>query len=72
MRNLGAAAGIDNVHLRGHLIVGAEPGAGGERDHIIGVVVGEAPRISQGELLEGIPDAIVGTGLGKVVTRRGA
>ena len=39
---------------------------------VVGVVVGEHARVREGQLLGGVPDAVVGAGLAEVVSRRAA
>ena len=67
MRNLSRAARVDDVELRGDLIRRAEPGFAYERDQRVAVIGGEDGRVAQTELLERIPDAVVGAGLGEMI-----
>ena len=71
MWKLRRAAWIDDVDLRRDLVIGTEPGLRCECDDVIRVVVSEYVWISLSELLQGVPDAIVGTGLGEVVAAGG-
>ena len=66
---LSDAAWTYDVHLRCDLVARPEPGGGDQGDDLVGVVVHEGLGIANGELLEGVPDAIVRPGLGKVVAR---
>lgn len=61
------ATRVDHVDLGRHLVARSEPGPGHQRQDVVGVVVGERPRVTQGGLLQGVPDAIVGAGLREVV-----
>ena len=67
---LGGPAGVDDVDLRGDLIVRAEPGLGDQGKDVVGIVVGEYPGFPDCELVQRAPDAVVGPGLGEVVSRR--
>ena len=67
VRVLCLPAGTDDVHLRRHLVAGPEPRAGDQRDHVVGVVVDERRRVAERQLLQRVPDAVVGAGLGEVV-----
>src|SRR5215475_2523060 len=68
MWNLLLSTGIDDIHLRGDLIARAQPGLAYDGEGVVGVVVGEHLRVVKRELLRGIPDPVVGTGLAEVVT----
>ena len=68
---LGGAAGVHAVDLGGHLVAGAEPGFGSERNGFVAVVEGEALGVGEAVLLERVPDAVVGAGLGEVVAAAG-
>lgn len=59
--------GVDDVDLTGHLVSGAEPGAGGEGDEVVAVVVDEVLGVVGRELLQSIPDAVVDAAGGEVV-----
>ena len=67
MRNLGRAARIDDVELRGDLIGGAEPGFAHKRDDRIAVIGGERGGVAQAELLERVPDAVVCARFGEMI-----
>ncbi len=71
MGGLGGAAGVDDVDLRGDLVVRAQPRLGDEGKDVVGVVVGEDFGFPDGKLVQGAPDAVVGAGLGEVVSRYG-
>src|SRR4051794_33065808 len=63
VRGLCRAARVDHVDLRGDLVAGAEPGRRGQRQDVVGVVVGERLGVEQGRLLQRVPHPVVGTGL---------
>lgn len=69
VRNLGVASGIDDVHLRGDLVAGTQPGLADDGEGVVRVVLGKHIRRVQRELLGGIPDSVVGTGPAEVVAR---
>ncbi len=69
VHRLPLAAGVDDVDLRGDLVARAQPSRGGEGDDVVGVVGHERLGVGDGQLLEGVPDPVVGAGLGEVVTR---
>ena len=64
---LGLAARVDHVDLLGQLVAGAEPGLAGHRHRVGAVVVDECLGIGHGQLLQGVPHPVVGSGLGEVV-----
>ena len=70
MGNLGGAARVDDVDLRRDLEVRAQPRRRRELDDLVAVVLDERVGVAQRELLEGVPDPVVGTRLGVVITRR--
>ena len=67
MRDLSRAARIDDVELRGDLIGRPEPGLAHERDDCVAIIGSEDRRVAQAQLLERVPDAVVGAGLGEMV-----
>ena len=71
MGGLGGPAGVDDVDLRRDLVVRAQPRLGDQGQDVVGVVVGEYFGFPDGELVQCAPDAVVGAGLGEVVSRRG-
>lgn len=68
VHGLADTAGTDEVGLSGHLIARAQPGVRAERDHVVLVVLDERLGILNRELLQRIPDPVVGAGLAEVVT----
>ena len=72
VRGLSGAAGIDDVDLRGHLVARTQPGNADQVDEVVGVVGGKRLRVADRKLLQPVPDAVVGSGLGEVVSARGA
>ena len=71
MRRLRRAAGVHEIDLRGDLVGRAEPRLADQRDDLVAVVGGEDLRIAQAELLERVPDAVVGAGLGEMIAAAG-
>ena len=67
VRHLGCPAGIDDVDLGRHLVRRTEPRGRHEVDDVVAVVVDEDGRISDSELFQGVPDPIVGAGLGEMI-----
>ena len=67
VRDLSRAARIDDVELRRDLIGRPEPGFAHERNDRVAVIGGEHRGVAQAELLERIPDAVVGAGLGEMI-----
>ena len=72
MRGLRLAARIDDVHLRRHLVAGAEPRLRHQREDVVGVVADEQVGRADRELLERVPDSLVGARLAEVVPGRSA
>ena len=71
MHGLAGAPGVDDVDLAGDLVPRAQPRRGGQREDVVGVVVDEGPGVCDGELLEGVPEPVVGAGGREVVAGRG-
>ncbi len=67
MRDLSRAAGIDDVELRSDLIGRPEPGLAHQRDDCVAIIGREDRGVAQAELLERVPDAVVGARLGEMV-----
>ncbi len=67
VHTLRGAARVDLVDLRGDLVAGTEPGLGDQRQHVVGVVVGERLGVADGHLVERVPHPVVGAGPGEVV-----
>ena len=67
MRDLRRAARIDDIELRGDLISGPEPGLAHERDDRVAIIGGEDRGVAQAQLLERVPDAVIGAGLGEMI-----
>ncbi len=67
VRRLRLAARIDHVDLRRDLISGAEPGLAHQRDRRVPVIAREQVRIAEAQLLQRVPDPVVGAGLGEMV-----
>ena len=67
VRHLSRAAWIDDVELRSDLISRAEPRFAHERDDRVAVIGGEDRRIPQAQLLERVPDAVIGAWLGEMI-----
>ena len=72
VRALRGPAGVDHVDLAGDLVARAEPRLGHQRQHLVGVVVGEHPGLAHRQLLQRVPHPVVGARLGEVVAGRGA
>ncbi len=67
---LALATGVDDVDLAGHLVAGAEPRRRGERQDVVGVVVDERLRVQDRQLLQRVPQAVVGARHREVVPGR--
>jgi len=72
MGGLRRAAGVDDVHLRRDLVTGTQPRHRYQVQDVVGIVVDERPRVVERQLLQSVPDAVVGPGLGEVVAGRHA
>ena len=68
VRPLGVAARVDHVDLRRHPVARAQPRLAHHVEHGVGEVVDVDVRRLLGQLLEGVPDAVVRPRLGEVVT----
>ena len=71
VHGLRLAAGVDHIELRGDLVAGAEPAFGNEGDDFVGIVFGESFGIAQAKFFQGVPDAVIGAGLGEMIAAAG-
>src|SRR5271155_1038170 len=67
VRDLRRAARIDNVELRGDLVGWPEPGLAHKRDDRVAIVGGKDRWVAQAQLLERVPDAVIGARLGEMI-----
>jgi hypothetical protein len=65
--DLRCAARVHDVELRRDLIGRPEPGLAHERDDCIAIIGSEDRGVAQAQLLERVPDAIVGAGLREMI-----
>lgn len=61
-------AGPDDVHLRRHAVTGAQPGGADEGEPRVGVVLHEGDGVLERVLAERVPDPVVGSARGEVVS----
>ncbi len=61
------AAGVHHIELRSDLVARAKPALGNQGDNFIRIIFGEEFGIFEAELLQGVPDAVIGAGLGKMI-----
>ena len=67
VRHLSRAARVDDVELCGDLIGWPEPGFADQRDDRIAIIGREDRRVAQAQLLERVPDAVIGARLGEMI-----
>src|ERR1700722_8893137 len=67
VRDLSRAARIDDVELRSDLIRRAEPRFADERNHRVAIIGGEDRRVAQAQLLERVPNPVIGARLGEMI-----
>ena len=65
--DLSRAARIDDVELRSDLIRGPKPCLAHQRDDRVAIIGREDRRVAQAQLLERVPDAVIGARLGEMI-----
>src|ERR1700677_529157 len=67
VRDLRRAAGIDDVELRSDLVGRSEPSLAYKRDDRVAIVSRKDRGVAQAELLERVPDAVIGAGFREMI-----
>src|ERR1700678_538532 len=67
VHDLRGAPRIDDVELRSDLVGRPEPGLAHKRDDRIAIIGREDCRVAQAELLERVPDAVIGAGFREMI-----
>jgi len=62
---------VNHVNLRGDLIAKSQPRLADHRYHVIGIITCKTGGIPQRNFFKHIPDAVIGSSLGKVIAHTG-